>query len=550
MPYAPEYLHLVVPDVSFEAWLYGRNSDDATGGGESVEAQLSTGRTFCRDYNWRILREFKDVGISASRHGTKARGDFEDLLDAIENTVTPPGIRRIVVAFEASRYYRNLEEYVRLRAACLRANVLLCYNGHVYDLSRRDDRKTTAQHAVDAEDEAEGIRDRNLRTTRLQAEAGEPHGKLPFGYNREYAFVNGRRRCVGQYENDQGRFVFQALERSDSGHSIRSLVRWLRTEKAAMRPDGADWSEDLVRRMLLNRTYLGERAHRGTVRDAKWEAIKGLHTPAGRALFNRVTAKLTDPDRRVQRGSEVRHLLTLIALCGECGDHAPLVCRPSTRRGTQTLYCRDAQNTSLPEHVMDAYVEEAVIAWFADKTKARSALVPEADDVEDKLATTQRLINGYEEQLREARALAEEFSAETGRPRLSAASLASMEQRLLPRLEAERKKLQTRTGISPLLTSMLTEDPDAVWNGRPATETEPGRPALTLEQKRDVIRKVVTVRLHKARKPGVRTLEPGRVTLAFVGEPGFRDRPLRARASVPSPARPPLRVPRAASGIE
>ncbi|CAL9662332.1 hypothetical protein [Streptomyces sp. enrichment culture] len=28
MPYAPEYLHLVIPDVRFEAYLYGRNSDN------------------------------------------------------------------------------------------------------------------------------------------------------------------------------------------------------------------------------------------------------------------------------------------------------------------------------------------------------------------------------------------------------------------------------------------------------------------------------------------------------------------------------------------
>ncbi|WP_107450194.1 recombinase family protein [Streptomyces silvensis] len=536
MPYAPEYLHLVIPDTRFEAWLYGRNSDDATGGGESVEAQLTTGRTFCRDYDWRILREFKDVGISASRHGTKARGDFEDLLDTIETTAPQPGVRRIVVAFEASRYYRNLEEYVRLRAACLRANVLLCYNGHVYDLSRRDDRKTTAQHAVDAEDEAEGIRDRNLRTTRLQAEAGEPHGKLPYGFNREYAFVNGRRRCTGQNENAQGTFVFQAIERADSGHSIRAIVRWLRGVPEASRPDGADWSEDLVRRMLLNRVYLGERAHHGTYRKATWDAIKGLHTAAGRAMFNRVTAKLNDPERQTQRGTGVVHLQSLIALCGECGDHAVLVSRPSTRAGTPTLYCRDAQNVAVQEALMDAYVEEGLIAWFSDKKRARAALVPEDSAVEERMNASQRLINGYEEQLRDARTLAETFDPDTGQPRLSVATLAALEQRLLPRLEAERRKLQAMTGVSPLLLSMLDDDPDLVWNGRPATETEPARPPLSLEQKREVLRKVVTVRLHKASRPGLRKLEPGRITLSFIGEPGFRARPLRAREKPPAQA--------------
>ena len=546
MPYAPEYLHLVIPDAQFIAWLYGRNSDDASGQGDSVEDQLNTGRAMCRDYNWRVDREFKDIGISASRHGTKTRGDFEDLLTAIQHETPPAGVRRIVVAFEASRYYRNLDEYVRLRRACLDHNVLLCYNGQVYDLSRRDDRKTTAQHAIDAEDEAEGIRDRNLRTSRLQAEAGEPHGKLPYGYSREYDFVRGRRRCVGQHENDQGRYVLEAFQRADSGNSIRSIVRWLRTEKQAQRPDGADWTEDQVRRMLQNRVYLGERAHRGTHREATWDAIKGLGTPAGHAMFNRVVARMTDPDRRVQRGTEAAHLLSFNALCGECGDHAFLICRPSTRHRTPTLYCREKQNTSLPEATMDAFVEEAVIAWFASKAKARQALVPDDDGVEERMATAQRLVNGYEAQLGKAREMAETFDEETGEPALSVESLASLERRLLPKLEAERRKLQTVRGVSPLLMSMLSEDPEVVWNGCEEGPGRPARPGLTLEQKREVIRKVVTVRLYKARKPGVRKLEPGRIGLSFVGEPGFRDRPLRA----PAPASAPARLRDAAEGTQ
>ncbi|MFJ8345127.1 recombinase family protein [Streptomyces sp. NPDC094153] len=527
MPYAPEYLHLVIPGVKFEAWLYGRNSDDAIKDGGSVEDQLAIGRTFCRDYQWHVLHEFKDVGISASRHGTKTRDDFEDLLDAIENTDCPPGIRRIAVAFEASRYYRNLEEYVRLRSACLRSNTLLCYNGQIYDLSRRDDRKATAQHAIDAEDEAEGIRDRNLRTTHLQAAAGEPHGKLQYGYVREYAFVNGRRRCVGQHEDPvTGKYVLKSLEHMDSGKSLKSLVRWLRSTPKAARHDGATWTEDQARRMLLNRAYLGERHHLGTYRKATWPPIKGLDTPQGRAMFNRVTALLTDPDRRTQRGSEVKHLLSRIGLCGECGDHALLVPRRSSRSGRQTLFCQDSNNTAISEDLIDAFVEEAIVTWFRDKPGARAALIPDDGQVEEKTMASQRLVNSYEEQLAQARQLAETFDEATGHFKLSAASFASMESRLMPKLEAERKKLQSLTGVSPVLLGLLeAEDPDVVW----------GR--LSLEQQREVVRKVVTVRLHRARKPGVRKLEPGRVTLAFVGEPGFRARPLRAPESAPERGR-------------
>ncbi|MEV7389557.1 recombinase family protein [Streptomyces sp. NPDC091215] len=550
MPYAPEYLHLVIPDVVFQAWLYGRNSDDATKTGDSVEDQLTTGRTLCHSFNWQILREFKDPDISASRHAKRVRGDFEDLIETIVNDPAPPGVRRLVVAYNAARYYRDLEAYVRLRNACLRANVLLCYNGQVYDLTRRDDRKATAQHAIDAEDEAEGLRDQNLRTATLQAEEGHPHGKMIYGYLREYAIVGGRKRCVKQYEDPQrGHYILKALQRADSGHSIGSIVRWLRSIPEAARPEGMPWGNRNVRSMLLNRAYLGERLHNGTYRKGSWDPIKGLESADGRAMFLRVTAKLTDPGRTSHRGTEVAHLLSFNGLCGECGDHALLTTYPHGAGSYTVLGCKELRNTGIREDVADAFVEEGVIGWFSRKDVARAALVPDNSEAAAKAEEAQRLVNGYEEQLREARRLAATFDPATGRPKLSVMALAEMEQSIEPHLAAERKKLEAPTGVPPLLMRLLTaDDPDSVWNGRAPAGADPGAPGLSLEQKREVIRAVVTVRLFKASRMGIRELEPGRITLSFIGTPGFRARPLRVPASARAVAPLQGRVRGAASG--
>jgi len=527
MPYAPEYLHLVIPDVRFEAWLYGRNSFDVAKTGESIEDQLITGRALCTRHNWRMLHEFKDTGISASRHAKKTREDFEDLIDTITTEPAPAGVRRIVVAYNAARYYRDLDAYVRLRKACLQANVLLCYNGQIYDLSRRDDRKATARDAVDAEDEAEGLYDQNLRTATQQAEEGHPHGKMIFGYLREYALVGGRKRCIKQYEDpEKGKYVYKALVRADAEHSLGSIVRWLSLEPEAVRHDGASWSMRNVRSMLLNRAYLGERLHKGTYRQASWSPIKGLETPEGRAMFLRVEARLLDPGRTSHRGTEPVHLLSWVGVCGECGDHVPLSSYPHSGRGAyQVLGCKEKRDAAVKEELADAYVEEAIVSWFGRKEAARAALIPDNSEKAKDAEKAQRLINGYEEQLREARKLAMTFDSESGRPKLSATALAEMEQAIAPRLEAERKKLEAPKGVSPLLMRLLTaNDPDVVWNGRPPTDSEPEVLGLSLEQKREVIRSVVTVRLHKASRLGLRVLEPGRITLSFVGEPGFMAR--------------------------
>jgi len=540
MPYAPEYLHLVIPGPRFEAWLYGRNSENEFAGvagvRDSVDDQLDTGRELCHRHDWLIVGEFKDSDLSASRHAKKIRGNYEDLIAAILNDPAPPGVRRIVVAYEASRYYRDLDAYLRLRKACMARDVLLCYNGQVYDLSRRDDRKATAQHAIDAEDEADAIQDRNLRTAVRQASAGKPHGRLPFGYAREYAHVGGRQRCIRQYEHPvQGPIILKAFQHIDSGKSVRSLLLWMNATPEAARPDGAAWSFSTIRALLTNRAYLGERAHQGSYTKATWDPILGLETPQGRAMFNRVSAKMTDPNRRTNRGTEVSHLLTYLALCGECGDHAMLCAQSRPDRVHVNLACEPLRHISMAEPVMNAFVEEALLAWFADKPVARAALFPTAENVTEKVDVAQRLVSAYEEQLAEARMLARTVNPATGRMRLSATSLADLEEQVQPLLEAERKKLRDITGVSPLVAQMLeSQDPEAMWNGRPATDTEPELPGLTLEQKREIIRKVVTVRLYRAPKLGRNRADVSRIRLAFVGEPGFRDRPHRVR--VPAPA--------------
>jgi site-specific DNA recombinase len=535
MPFDPSYLHLVFPNTRFEAYLYGRASRDPNKRGDSVEDQLGSGRSLCQQCNWPVVEEFKDLGLSASRHAARARDEFEELLDTIENTPPTDGVIRIVVAYEASRYYRDLEAYVRLRAACLHAGVLLCYKGTVYDLSRSDDRRATAMDAINAEGEADDIRDRNIRTAARTAAAGDPHGRLLFGYARDYEVVNGQLRCVRQYEHEvAGPYVYKALVHIDQGRSVGSLIRWLNSEPDATRYDGMPWSTRNVRLMLLNRAYLGERKNHGRWTPATWPAIKGLETPEGRALFNRVTATLSDPGRISHRGSEPAHLLSLIALCGPCDDKSYLKARPSAKGG-RAMHCAEKKDTVIREATLDAYVETAVIEWFRDKRQATNALVPNDGDVEEKMTTAQRRINAYEEQLAKARALAEDFDDDTGQFRLSADSLASMEQRLLPKLEAERKKLREITGVSPLLLALLNApDPDVVWNGHAAEGDQPAVVALTLEQKREVIKSVVTVRLWKASRPGIQRLEEGRITLAFVGEPGFRDGSRRAPVSVPA----------------
>ncbi|MFF6940404.1 recombinase family protein [Streptomyces lavendulae] len=496
MPIAPEYLHLIYPGP-FPALLYGRASVDPHRKGSSVLAQLREGRALCDSVNWPVVDEYKDVGVSASRHSKQDRDDFERLLDDISQ-----GRGRIVVAYEASRYYRDLTAYVRLRDACHEANVLLCYNGQVFDLSKREDRKATAQDALQAEDEAEGIRDRNLRTARQTAEAGKPWGQVPDGYKRMYDPDTGD--LVEQIEHpEQGPIVRQIWADAAAGKSLRGTAARLnaaghRTQK------GKPWKVWHLRTILRNPAYMGRRKFRGEdfkqgtwprlVEPEVFEAVQGLLDMEGRAWSTDLTPA---------------HLLSGIGLCGEHPDlmvtNSEPVLRCYTNNGYPSLRCETDAHTAINEAKMIAYVELALLDYLSSAA-AREAFQAMAVDTEG--ATARIRLEALEGQLREAEVAATTFD-ENGVPGLSIAMLNATERRLKPLIAAARQAAKPCIVPAVVHNLLQSKDPYALWE------------EYDLQQQRAVLRLCMTVRLHRASVRGVRSIQPGRITIAYQGEPGF-----------------------------
>ncbi|MFD9445016.1 recombinase family protein [Streptomyces sp. NPDC060001] len=517
MPIAPEYLHLVHPGVRFDALIYGRASRDPKKKGRSVADQIDSGRDLCDTHNWPVVEVFdQDVDRSASRHAKRARKDFEALLAAIE-----AGKGRIVVAWEASRYYRDIEAYIRLRNACMENNVLLCYNGQVFDLTKREDRKATAQDALAAEDEAEGIRDRVLRTTRAQAKKGLPHGRILWGYARRYDPDTGD--LIEQYPHpERAPIVLEIFERIAGGETEYSILQDL--EGRGERLPGVEWDYYHLPNMLRNIGYKGRRVHQGEdFGEATWPAL------VPEDLFDQVQQIIGDESRNTVRDYAVKHLLSGIARCGNCPDEPHL--RVAKNRGYLSYGCSDQFDTQMAKDKLDAYVEEAVLAWLG--SAATRAFFQSGD--QEKRAERARVQKAaLEKQLEEAQERATTFRADGVTPMLSVASLSAMEERLLPLIRAA-KEAAGEIAAPPLVKHLIeSSDRDTAWG------------ELTIEQQRTVLRAVVNIRLNKARARGVRSIEPGRIGLVFANDPGFRARPRYARAI----ARVQGQRPAAASGTE
>ncbi|MFB6787626.1 recombinase family protein [Streptomyces olivaceus] len=502
MPIAPEYLHLVHPGVEFTALLYGRASRDPKKKGRSVEDQLGTGTELCDAYGWPIAETFKDIDRSASRHARRKRDDFEALISAIE-----AGRGRIVVAFEASRYYRDIEAYIRLRNACMAANVLLCYNGQVYDLSKREDRKATAQDAIAAEDEAEGIRDRLLRTARSTAAKGAPHGRVLYGYARRYDPDTGD--LVEQYKHPtHAPLVHEAFQRIAAGETEYSIIQDFRSR--GERLPGVEWRYYHLRNMLRNPGYAGHRVFQGKIlREGTWPPI------VSQELFDQVQQIVKDPSRLTTKDWSVKYLLSGIARCGAC-EHRPHL-RVVKTRGFRAYQCSDGYHTMMRVNMLQAYVEQALLEWL----KLRAADAFRTDDQQEQAAKARTRLGALRQQLAEAQEKATTFG-EDGRPGLSVDSLAALEERLMPMIDAAEAETHVMQ-VPPLLKGLVgADDVEERWDG------------LTVEQQRAVVRQCVNVDLNRARARGVRSIEPGRVTLTFADEAGFRARPRRARGNVPA----------------
>ncbi|HEX8808748.1 MAG TPA: recombinase family protein [Xanthobacteraceae bacterium] len=486
-------------ELPYRAALYGRASHDPRRKGRSIRDQFAVGELECDDHNWTIVDYYEDRDRSASRAASKKREDWGRLVGDIK-----AGHVDIVVYAERSRASRRLDVSLELRELCETLNVLLCYDGRVYNMRVASDRKEFTRDAVQSEEEAEGIIGRNQRTARLNAQRGGAHGIAPFGYVRRYDPED--RHLIGQSPHpEHGPAVVEMFERIASGESVSSVLSILRKYRPKAEPTA-------LRVILGNRSYLGIRMHRGQqMPNCQWGPV--TDDPEFPAVFAQVQNILADPSRKSSRDNRVVHLLSGLALCAVCfkasGSVADSVLRALPRNEVFRYRCTDsAGHCLIREDVLDAYVEAAVFKWLQSPAAA-AAVRPQLDA--SRVGSLQGRIASMREQLESARQLAGQLD-DQGRPTLTIASLVTTERLIIPQIERDEEELGRLLAPQDALLGDLV--------GLPLDKVSATWQRLQLTQRRRVIRSVVNIRLHPAGR-GVQTVRPGRVALTFRGEPGF-----------------------------
>jgi site-specific DNA recombinase len=250
---------------------------------------------------------------------------------------------------------------------------------------------------------------------------------------------------------------------------------------------GADWSATAIRAVARNLHYCGIRVHHGTEHPAGWPAIVPEHLL--RAARQRIAGNVR---ARTMPTSVPVHLLSGIAVCGECGAR---LFRGHDRGGVHIYTCRalgfvtaDGRTLGLGhltirKEPVDEIVLEAVAAWLDRPDVA--AIVAAATEHVDDPAT---------HELAALRARLADATGAYNAGSLSIATLTLIEADLTPKIAAAEERTR-RAVLSPAVASALGRD----------------FRALPLGEQREVLTSLVTVTIRKGRP--TRSFDPERVQI-------------------------------------
>ncbi len=491
-------------DVRRRAVLYGRVSKVARGEnaraqqrergeGKSVDQQLSALTALARRDDVEIVGPYRDDGISASRYaGSKVREGWQHVMEAIVS-----GQATELWCWEISRTTRDRPVWATLINACIAQRVMISVNGKFHDPNDPDDGFMLDLGAALAVRESAMTSKRIQRDVAARARNGLPHGRIPYGYRRIY---DERTRALIRQEPDPDTapIVQELARRVLAGESMYSLEVELNArgvlspETVRMRRNGDSesswrWRQDQIRDVILSPAAAGLRVHQGKVIDgvvAAWEPI--ISTDDHRLLVT----KLTDGKRLTWTDASVKHLLSRLAVCGVCGS-------PMRRTVNRKIYaqysCWGGKGTGCTgrkQQWVDTFVQDVIIERLEQPDVLDVFVRDDGDDVQ----AAQREVTLRRAELDELRA-----AKKAGRISLSSflefepdtlAKIADAEQRAIP------------AAVPALLADLAGADVRPRWE------------ALTVPQRRQVIRTLCVVRVFKAR-PGARTFDPDTVKVEW-----------------------------------
>lgn len=417
----------------------------------SVAQQSDENGQACDRYGWPVVARYADPGRSASRFATRARENWQHVLDAVKARAFD-----VLVVWETSRASRDPEEWIPLLAECRRKGIKIyvTVEDELYDPTKPRHWKQLATAGVDNAYASEETSQRVRRGVDAHAADGKPYGTVPYGYRRTYEIEPGTRKPVvtQHIDPDTAPIVQRLITSVYEGQALMSIARKL-NDDGIPSPAGAKWTMRTVRRLALNPAYIGLRGHNGHTTKATWPPL------VGEEIFYGARRILTDPKRTCTKPGRAKWLASCIARCGECGSWTSVVHRGSNRTGYQ---CRDRGCVWIDREPVDQYLTDLVITRVSQpqvvSQLSDGSDEPAVDELRGQLAGLRAQLDAYADDAAEGK-ISREFAA-----------------KVATKLDAKIQQIQREIDAAvtpPALAGLLSGDPGGTvadrWDQAPVS---------------------------------------------------------------------------------
>ena len=339
--------------------------------GDSIQAQLSALRSYCKKNGHEIVGEYIDDGISGTL--LNERDELQRMLDDVRDEKI-----ELVIFTRLDRYFRNLKHYLTTQEILDKYNVPWIAIWENYETRTPQGRLMINQMLSFAQFEAEQTSQRIVHVFSYKKQNKEIlSGKVPYGYR-----IEDKHLVIDPEKADIARRVFQTY--IDTGGISETLRK---TEGM-----GLPKTQRAMKKMLQNRKYIGE-----------CYGIENYHEAIiGKDTFALVQKLLK---QNVRQSKTRTYIFSGLCTCSNCGRRMIGTTDRNKSKGTRyKIYIcsghyraiQDCINSkSLNEKKLEKYlVENLKTLAFADisvKDKRK------ATNYEKKIANTEKKISRLKE---------------------------------------------------------------------------------------------------------------------------------------------------------
>lgn len=391
-----------------------------------------------------------------------------------------------VICWHTDRLHRSpleLEEYIDVSEK--QGITTQTVKAGELDLSTPSGRAVARTLGAWARYESEHKSERIVRKKVELAQAGAfSGGPVPFGWRIEQ---KGDRPTV--VESDAAE-IRKAIASTIAGGSIGSIVKDLNARGVPTRR-GQKWTSTSVRNMLLRPTNAGLTAYKGEIVEMRSSFPPIITEDEWRT----VKAILTNPSRRMQTDSRIRHFLAGLLRCGSCGAAMKTSSRAGGASASKTYYkCPStgqghAFQTAAP---VEQLVSEIVIARLELPGVVARLAGPQDQGLQHALQSEAAILRGRMDEAGDS------FAA----GRIGIKTLEDINSRVLKRLEKIEQNLAiaARASVVPLAAEGRVRD---WWD------------SAEIERKRLVIDALLTPFVEPIRRSAPRVFDPERIRIEW-----------------------------------